>query len=78
MRVKPFGIDLYFPPKFERAYFIKPHLGKSDKQKAKNFTEIEAGLHKYVPGPIYAVRNNWTKDFPFGKGRFLKGSREIP
>jgi hypothetical protein len=28
LRILPFGIDLYFPPKVERAYLLKPHLGK--------------------------------------------------
>lgn len=37
LRILPFGIDLYFPPKVERAYLLKPHLGKQDKQQNRNF-----------------------------------------
>jgi hypothetical protein len=28
LRVKPFGIDPYYPPKMERAYLLKPYFGK--------------------------------------------------
>jgi hypothetical protein len=31
LNILPFGIDLYYPPKMERAYLLKPHLGKQDK-----------------------------------------------
>lgn len=75
MRIKPFGIDLYVPPKVERAYLLKPQLGKQDKVPKKNFTEFEADLHREVPGPIYSVMTDLNKQFPFNRGRFLKAPR---
>ncbi len=76
--VLPFGIDPYFPPKMERAYLLKPQLGKQDKDKKKTFTELEAKLHKFVPGPIYNTMPDWSKDFPHNKGQFLRASRVVP
>jgi hypothetical protein len=61
LKVQPFGIENYNFPKVERAYLLKPHLGKTSKDKKKNFTEIEADLHKFVPGPIYNTMTDWTK-----------------
>lgn len=65
-------------PKIERAYLLKPYYGKIDKQKPKNFADIEAALHSEVPGPIYKTQIDWTKEHLFGKGRFLKCPRDIP
>jgi hypothetical protein len=62
----------------ERAYLLKPHLGKYDKAKNRNFSDLEAALHKDVPGPIYNTSIDWSKQFPFGKGCFLKGEKTIP
>ena len=76
--MKPFGIDLYEVPKVERAYLLKPQYGKQDKVKKKNFTQIEAELHKDVPGPIYNTMIDWSKEIPHGKGKFLKAERVIP
>jgi len=78
--IKPqqFGIENYSVPKGERAHLLKPHLGKYDKDKKKTFTDIEAKLHKFVPGPIYNTMTDWSKDFPHNKGQFLKGSRTVP
>ena len=78
MRIKPFGIDPYYPPKMERAYLLKPYYGKQNKANPKNFAEIQANQHKFVPGPIYNVEVDWQKDFPHNKGRFLKAERTIP
>ncbi len=78
LRIKPFGIEPYYMPKAERAYLLKPYFGKPNKANPKNFAEIEANLHKFVPGPIYNVFPDWQKDFLHGKGRFLKGDRTIP
>lgn len=76
--VKPFGIDMYHAPKVERGFLLKPHLGKQDKVAKKNFTQIEAELHKDVPGPIYNTLIDWNKQLPFGKGKFMKAERTIP
>lgn len=76
--MKPFGIEAYYPPKMERAYLLDPHLGKVDLDKKKTFTDLEAKLHKFVPGPIYNIMPDWSKDFPHRKGQFLKGSRVVP
>lgn len=78
LRVKPFGIDPYYPPKMERAYLLKPYFGKQNKANPKTFADLEANSHKFVPGPIYNTAFDWSKDFPHGKGRFLKGERTLP
>ena len=78
LRVLPYGIELYYPPKIERAYLLQPQLGKQDKQKIRNFADIEAKQHAFVPGPIYNTMTDWSKDFPFGKGKFLKEARTVP
>jgi hypothetical protein len=57
---------------------LKPHFGKQDKVIRKNFTEIEAELFREVPGPVYNVMNDLSKQFPFNKGRFLKAPRTQP
>jgi hypothetical protein len=62
----------------ERAYLLKPYYGKISKANPKTFSETQANLHKFVPGPIYNVQVDWQKDFPHGKGRFLKAERTIP
>jgi hypothetical protein len=61
LKISPFGIDMYVPPKMERAYLLKPHMGKIDKAKNRNFSDIEADVHKDVPGPIYNTTFDWTK-----------------
>lgn len=68
MRVLPYGIDLYETPKVERAYLLKPHFGKISKSNNKNFSDIEAGLHKFVPGPIYNTTIDWNKQFHHKRG----------
>ena len=65
-------------PKIERGYLLRPQLGKCPKSKNRNFAELEANLHKYVPGPKYNTMTDWNKDFPFNKGQFLKAPREVP
>lgn len=30
-----------------------------------------------MPGPIYNTMKDWNKNFPFNKGKFLKGQRGI-
>lgn len=78
LRVLPFGIDLYRVPKVERAFLLKPHLGKACKAVNKNFSDIEAALYKDVPGPIYNTTFDWNKEMPFNKGKFLKAERYLP
>ena len=78
LKISPFGIDNYYPPKMERAYLLKPHMGKFDKNKNRNFSDLEAALHKEVPGPIYNTTTDWNKQIPFNKGCFLKADRDIP
>lgn len=78
LKVSPFGIENYEVPKVERFYLLKPYFGKSDKIKKKNFTDIEAGLHSFVPGPMYNTTTDWTKTIPLYNGKFLKCDRQTP
>jgi hypothetical protein len=78
LKVKPFGIEMYEVPKIERAYLLKPQYGKQDKLARKIFTQVEAELHKDVPGPIYNTLIDWNNQIPHGKGRFMKAERTIP
>jgi hypothetical protein len=57
---------------------LKPQYGKQDKVPKKNFAQLEAELHKDVPGPIYNTTIDWSKEIPFGKGKFMKAERVIP
>lgn len=75
LRQSPFGIEYYNPPKIERAYLLKPYLGRMDRQKVKNFAELEAKNKAYVPGPQYNTTTDWTKTMPNQTGRFLKSQR---
>ena len=74
MKKIPFGIDYYSPPKWERAYLIKPRNIKIGTTKNKNFAEIEAKNKAFVPAPnIYNTAQEWTKKG--NNGKFLKSQR---
>jgi hypothetical protein len=75
LRQSPFGIEYYNPPKMERAYLLKPHMGRIDRQKIKNFTEVEAKNKAYIPGPQYNTTTDWNKVLPNQTGKFLKSQR---
>jgi hypothetical protein len=76
LKKSPFGIELYNVPKVERAYLLKPHQGKIDKQKRINFAEHEARRKSYVPSPSqYNTVHEWNQLIPKQTGKFLKGER---
>lgn len=76
LKKSPFGIDLYHVPKVERAYLLKPHQGKIDKEKRINFAENEAKRKQYVPAPSqYNTVSEWNQLIPKQTGKFLKGDR---
>jgi hypothetical protein len=52
----------------ERAYLLKPHQGKIDKQKMENFADLEAKNKAYVPGPHYNTSYDWSKMIPAKTG----------
>ena len=64
LRHQPFGVEYYNPPKMERAYLLKPHNGKIDKQKIANFADLEAKNKAFIPGPQYNTTTDWTKTLP--------------
>lgn len=46
-----------------------------DKQKIKNFAELEAKRKAFIPGPNYNTTYDWTKMIPSKTGQFQKSQR---
>ena len=68
-RNKPFGIDLYKPPKANHNYRIMS-LGKNE-EKRKNFAQTIGESFKWVPGPKYMPVQDWRENIKGRRGKFL-------
>ena len=69
-RKNPFGHQFYRSPKADTKYNIS--IGHPcNREKRKNFADLEAKVMDYVPGPKYLKQPEWKDNIKSRQGKFL-------
>ena len=75
-RDKPFGHSFYRSPVGDTTFY-KVTVGNADnKEKRKNFADLEAKRLSFIPGPKYMQHDDWRDNIKGRTGKFLANKRK--
>lgn len=75
-RDKPFGHHFYRTPVADSVFYRISVGNAENKEKRKNFADLEAKRLNYIPGPKYLSHSDWRENIKGRTGKFLGAKRK--